>query len=170
MEANELNTLAQKAAEGIQPTKEQLDSMTMAGLWKFTKLVEKLKQVKEGTSRRMQQLDMLRRLADAGKKFGFKSDDGKNWTLTPHAIHRFLERCNDVDSCYDLVGLLKKDLTNPPCATENKLDLLFSRMSHREEAECRFGSCTGLLYAVVSGHIVKTVHRNESKRWKLANC
>lgn len=170
METNELNTLAQKASEGIQPTKEQLDSMTMAELWKFTELVEKLKRIKEGTSRRMQQLDMLKRLIDVGKKFCLKSDDGKNWTLTSHAIHRFLERCNDVDSCYDLIGLLKKDLTNPIPATEKKLDLFFSRMNHKEETEYRFGSCTGLLYVVVDGHIIKTVHRNESKRWKIANC
>lgn len=165
MEADELNMLAQKAAGGIQPAKEQLDSMTMAELWKFTELVEKLKQIKEGASRRMQQLDTLRRLVDAGKKLCLKSDDGKNWTLTSHAVHRFLERCNDVDSCYDIIGLLKKDLTDPPHATEKKLDLFFSRMDHKEDAEYRFGSCTGLLYVVVGGHIIKTVHRNESKRW-----
>jgi hypothetical protein len=40
-------------------------------------------------------------------------------------------------------------------------------MAHRfEHVEYYFGKHTGLLYVVTKNNTIKTVHKNESKRWK----
>ena len=69
----------------------------------------------------------------------------------------------------DLVLGIAKDLAGAADAKQDKKHTLYSLLSHGiEPAAYKFGKCTGMVYVIVKGNVVKTCHRNESQRWERA--
>ena len=167
MNQDEMKSLAKKlVSDGVQPSKEQLDSMTGLELYEFSYMVDKLKRQHEREVLRREQLKTVDACVREGKSFQIQGS--RVWTVTPHALVRFIER--GPQECKDPLGLMTRDLTNPtPARIPKKGCKLLSLVSHgMEHADYYFGKLTGLLYVVVRGDTIKTVHRNESKRWKRA--
>ena len=158
----DIKELAENAAKGIQPTKEQLMDLTQRELYDFTVLVDKLKAKNEQKKR----LDSLKKTLATKKSIELQSNDGKKtWIVSTHAIERFIERG---PQCKDVLALIAKDLSLlTPAREKSKKHRAASLFNHNfEGAKYYFGKFTGLLYVVVNKNIVKTCHKNESKRWK----
>ena len=156
----DIKELAQKAAEGIQPTKEQLMEMTQRELYDFTILVEKMKKKLEQKRKQDKLLEQVKEK----KSIVVKCKDNSEWIVTAHAIERFMAR--GPQGC-DALELITRDLDKLTPARENKRHRAVSLLNHNfEGAKYYFGKCTGLLYLVVNKNVVKTCHKNVSKRWK----
>lgn len=85
----DIKELAENAAKGIQPTKEQLMDLTQRELYDFTVLVDKLKAKNDQKKR----LDSLKKTLATKKSIELQSNDGKKtWIVSTHAIERFIER------------------------------------------------------------------------------
>lgn len=158
-------SLAKKCAyEGIQPTKDEIMAMSNKDLYDFTYYTEKFKQQKEHELTRKNVLAQFHNAIKSNQNILIQAS--KVWTFTPHAIKRLLER--GPSDCIDLLDLLKRDLTDPiPGKFSKKNFKAYQMMTHRfEHTEYYFGKLTGLVYVVTKNNTIKTVHKNESKRWK----
>lgn len=158
-------SLAMKCAySGIQLTKDEIMAMSNKDLYDFTYHTEKFKQQKE---RELTRENVLAQFHDAIKSNqNILIQASKVWTLTPHAIKRLLER--GPSDCKNLLDLVKRDLTNPiPGRFSKRKYKTYQMMAHGfEHVEYYFGKRTGLVYVVKKNNIIKTVHKNESKRWE----
>ena len=158
-------SLAKKCAyEGIQPTKDEIMAMSNKDLYDFTYRTEKFKQQKERELTRENVLAQFYNAIKSNQNILIQAS--KVWTFTPHAIKRLLER--GPSDCIDLLDLLKRDLTDPiPGRFSKRNSKAYQMMTHRfEHTEYYFGKLTGLVYVVTTNNTIKTVHKNESKRWK----
>lgn len=158
-------SLAKKCAyKGIQPTKDEIMAMSNKDLYDFTYYTEKFKQRKERELTRKNILAQFNNAIKSNQNILIQAS--KVWTFTPHAIKRLLER--GPSDCINLLDLVKRDLTNPIPGRFSKRNFkAYQMMAHRfEHVEYYFGKHTGLLYVVTKNNTIKTVHKNESKRWK----
>ena len=154
---------------GVQPSKEQLMDMTQKELYDFTFLVESLKKKAEAEAERKKNYAYIESCIKSNQSvvvIVMKEDGGsEEWIVTPHALQRFVER--GPQNCKDILKLLSKDLSKMTSAKASKRHRTASLLNHHfEGAKYYFGRLTGLLYVVVDKNVVKTCHRNESKRWK----
>lgn len=163
-----IKELAKKVAfDNYVPSNAEIQSMTYKQCHDFKSLVKHLKIQPYTPPTRIQQLNTIRKSIAKNKPISIVSNSGECFKISPHAMQRFLERCPMVDSCNNIFALIKKDISHLKPAFENENDLFMSRLSHDfENAKYAFGGITGLLYVIIDGNTVKTIHRNESGRWK----
>ena len=168
MSREELKELAHKAAEeGAVLTKEQCMQMSMQDLAQYDMLVERYRAKLEAGSE-PSALDERGReeLCLSGKSVEVDAG-GAAYVVTPHALKRFIER--GPEGCKRPLKLIAKDLAGAADAKQDKKHTLYSLLSHGiEPAAYKFGKCTGMVYVIVKGNVVKTCHRNESQRWERA--
>lgn len=168
MSREELKELAHKAAEeGAVLTKEQCMQMSMQDLAQYDMLVERYKAKLEAANE-PKALDEHGKmeLCLSGKSIELDAN-GTTYTITSHALKRFIER--GPEGCKRPLKVIAKDLAGAAEAKQDKKHTLYSLLSHGiEPAAYKFGKCTGMVYVIVKGNVVKTCHRNESQRWERA--
>ena len=163
-----IKELAKKTAfSNYVPSDAELQSMTYKQRHDFESLVKNLKIQPCTPPTRIQRFNTISKSIAKNKPINIVSNSGEHFKISPHAIQRFLERCPTAASCNNIFALIKKDLSHLKPAFENEHDLFMSKLSHNfENAKYAFGGITGLLYVIINKNIVKTIHRNESGRWK----
>lgn len=166
MAREQIKELAHKAAEeGVTLTKEQCMEMSMQDLAQYDFLVEKYKaKLEAGSSAACSSTRSLEELCLEGQPAEIEAG-GMLYTVTTHALKRFIER--GPEKCKKPLKLIARDLDGAAEAKQDRKHTVYSLLSHSiEPAVYKIGKLTGMLYVIVKGNVVKTCHRNESKRWE----
>ena len=166
MAREQIKELAHKAAEeGVTLTREQCMEMSMQDLAQYDFLVEKYKaKLEAGSSAACSNMRSLEELCLEGQPTKIEAG-GMSYTVTPHALKRFIER--GPEGCKKPLKLIAKDLDGAIDAKQDCKHTVYSLLSHNiEPAKYKIGKLTGMLYVIIKGNVVKTCHKNESKRWK----
>lgn len=167
MTKEEMKELAHKAVdEGAVLTKEQCMQMSMQDLAYYDMLVEKYRARAEADSKpeALGEKAKIELCLEEGKCIEIDAG-GSKYTVTPHALRRFIER--GPEGCKKPLDVMARDLVHASEAKQDRKHTVYSLLSHNiEPAEYKLGKLTGMLYVIVKGNVVKTCHRNESKRWE----
>ena len=171
MAREQIKELAHKAAEeGVTLTKEQCMEMSIQDLAQYDFLVEKYKtklekaKLEAGSNMACSNMHSLEELCLEGQPTKIEAGNTQ-YTITPHALKRFIER--GPEGCKKLLKLIAKDLDGAVDAKQDCKHTVYSLLSHNiEPAKYKIGKLTGMLYVIIKGNVVKTCHKNESKRWK----
>ena len=174
MAREQIKELAHKAAEeGVTLTKEQCAEMSMQDLAQYDFLVEKYKaklekaKLEAGSNMACSNMRSLEELCLEGQPTKIEAGNTQ-YTITPHALKRFIER--GPEGCKKPLKLIAKDLDGAVDAKQDCKHTVYSLLSHNiEPAKYKIGKLTGMLYVIIKGNVVKTCHKNESKRWKKVN-
>ena len=166
MAREQIKELAHKAAEeGVTLTKEQCMEMSIQDLAQYDFLVEKYKaKLESESSASCSSMRSLEELCFEGQPTVVEAGNTQ-YTITPHALKRFIER--GPERCKKPLKLIARDLDGAVDAKQDCKHTVYSLLSHNiEPAKYKIGKLTGMLYVIIKGNVVKTCHKNESKRWK----
>ena len=166
MAREQIKELAHKAAkEGVTLTKEQCMEMSIQDLAQYDFLVEKYKtKLEADNNTTCSNWHSLGEMCLKGKHIEIEAGNTQ-YTITPHALKRFIER--GPEGCKKPLKLIAKDLDGAVDAKQDCKHTVYSLLSHNiEPAKYKIGKLTGMLYVIIKGNVVKTCHKNESKRWK----
>ena len=166
MAREQIKELAHKAAEeGVTLTKEQCMEMSIQDLAQYDFLVEKYKtKLEAGSNMACSSMRSLEELCFEGQPTVVEAGNTQ-YTITPHALKRFIER--GPERCKKPLKLIARDLDGAVDAKQDCKHTVYSLLSHNiEPAKYKIGKLTGMLYVIIKGNVVKTCHKNESKRWK----
>ena len=171
MAREQIKELAHKAAEeGVTLTKEQCTEMSMQDLAQYDFLVEKYKaklekaKLEADNNTTCSNWHSLGEMCLKGQHIEIEAGNIQ-YTITPHALKRFIER--GPERCKKPLELIARDLDGAVDAKQDNKHTLYSLLSHNiEPAKYKIGKLTGMLYVIIKDNVVKTCHKNESKRWK----
>lgn len=169
MAREQIKELAHKAAEeGVTLTKEQCMEMSIQDLAQYDFLVEKYKtKLEADNNTTCSNWHSLGEMCLKRKHIEIEAGNTQ-YTITPHALKRFIER--GPEGCKKPLKLIAKDLDGAVDAKQDCKHTVYSLLSHNiEPAKYKIGKLTGMLYVIIKGNVVKTCHKNESKRWKKVN-
>ena len=169
MAREQIKELAHKAAEeGVTLTREQCMEMSIQDLAQYDFLVEKYKaKLEADNNTTCSNWHSLGEMCLKRKHIEIEAGNTQ-YTITPHALKRFIER--GPEGCKKPLKLIAKDLDGAVDAKQDCKHTVYSLLSHNiEPAKYKIGKLTGMLYVIIKGNVVKTCHKNESKRWKKVN-